>query len=226
MKLVHLSLILGLPLLADTHANDLKRLDAAATVLNEIMHAEDKGIPRDLMKRAHCVGVVPGLKRAGFIVGAKYGKGVVTCRIPGANRWSAASMIIIEGGSIGFQIGIGETDLVFTVNNQSGEDKLMKDKVTIGGDVAGMIGPVGREAQAQTDALMRAEILSWSRSRGVFAGVSLEGASLRANNDDNKALYGREVTQQEILHGKIAPPAAARPLYQALRKYAPGRRGS
>jgi lipid-binding SYLF domain-containing protein len=146
--------------------------------------------------------------------------------MPGPNKWSAPSLIIIEGGSIGLQIGLGETDLVFTVNNQSGEDKLMKDKVTIGGDVAGMIGPVGREAQAQTDALMHAEILSWSRSRGVFAGVSLEGASLRADNNDNRALYRREVTQQEILHGKVMPPSAARPLYQALRKYAPGKRVS
>jgi lipid-binding SYLF domain-containing protein len=226
MKLGSLGLSLGLLLLADTHANDVKRLDAAATVLNEIMHAKDKGVPRDLMERAYCVGVVPGLKRAGFVVGAKYGKGVVTCRMTGANKWSAPSLIIIEGGSIGLQIGLGETDLVFTVNNHGGEDKLMKDKVTIGGDVAGMIGPVGREAQAQTDALMHAEILSWSRSRGVFAGVSLEGASLRADNDDNKALYRRVVTQQEILHGKVTPPAAARSLYQALRKYAPGKRVS
>jgi lipid-binding SYLF domain-containing protein len=227
MKFMLIGALLALPVLADStddpkrRADDQKRIEAAAVTLSEIMHAKDSGIPQDLMKKAHCVGIIPSLKRAGFIVGAKYGKGVVTCRMHDSNRWTAPSMIILEGGNIGFQIGVGETDVIFTVMNQSGEDKLMKDKITIGADAAGMIGPLGRETQAQTDALMHAEILSWSRSRGVFAGVSLEGASLRADNDDNRALYGRDIRQQEILHGEVMPPPEARAIYTELDRYAP-----
>jgi lipid-binding SYLF domain-containing protein len=138
--------------------------------LSEILNAGDRSIPRDLIEKAHCVGVVPNLKRAGFIVGAKYGKGVITCRLHETGKWSAPSNIIIEGGSIGLQIGLGETDVVFVVNNQRGEDDIMKDKFTIGADASAMAGPVGRSATAETDAMMNAEILSWSRSRGVFAG--------------------------------------------------------
>jgi SH3 domain-containing YSC84-like protein 1 len=215
----YLGLFAACSLLADTRSDAIHRVDSAEEVLHEIMQTPDKGIPRDLLQKAHCVGVVPSLKRAGFIVGAKYGKGIVTCRTAGG--WSAPSTIIIEGGNIGLQIGVGETDVVFTVNNASGENRLMKDKFTIGGDAAAMVGPVGRDAQAQTDALMRAEIISWSRSRGVFAGVSLDGASLRADNDDNEALYGHRVTQQEVLHGHIAPPEFAQRLYDELNKYAP-----
>jgi lipid-binding SYLF domain-containing protein len=172
------------------------------------------------MQKAHCVGIVPSLKRAGFIVGAKYGKGIITCRTAGGTGWSAPSTIIIEGGNVGLQIGVGETDVIFTVMNASGENRLMKDKFTIGGEAAAMVGPVGRDTQAQTDALMRAEILSWSRSRGVFAGVSLEGASLRADNDDNEALFGHRVTQQEVLHGHVTPPENAARLYDELNRYA------
>ena len=182
------------------------------------MQSPDRGIPHDLLAKAHCVGIVPGLKRAGFIVGGEYGKGIVTCRTAGGG-WSAPSMIIMEGGNFGFQIGVGETDLVFTVMNARGENRLMADKFTIGGDAAAMAGPVGRDAEAQTDALMTAEILSWSRSRGVFAGVSLDGVSLRPDNDDNEALYRRPVTQREVLHGDVARPAAAGRLYGELNRY-------
>src|SRR5579862_4219743 len=150
-----------------------KRVLASAEVLSEILNAKDRGIPEDLLRKAQCVGVVPSLKRAGFIVGAKYGKGVVVCRAGGG--WSAPSTIRVEGGSFGFQIGAGETDLVFVVMNRRGMNNLLKDKFTLGGDASAMAGPLGRTAQAQTDALMRAEILAYSRSRGVFAGVSLEG---------------------------------------------------
>jgi SH3 domain-containing YSC84-like protein 1 len=219
---LYLSLFAACSLLADTRNDSaIHRITSAEEVLSEIMQAPDKGIPRDLIQKAHCVGIVPSLKRAGFIVGAKYGKGIVTCRTADGSGWSAPSMIIIEGGNVGFQIGLGETDIVFTVMNASGENRLMKDKFTIGGDAAAMGGPVGRETQAQTDALMRAEILSWSRSRGVFAGVSLEGASLRADNDDNEAVYGHRVTQQEVLHGHVPPPEAAHRLYNELNRYAP-----
>jgi lipid-binding SYLF domain-containing protein len=219
MKIAYLGLFAAGCLLADTRSTALHRVNSAEEVLHEIMQTPDKGIPHDLLERASCVGIVPSLKRAGFIVGAKYGKGIVTCRT--GTGWSAPSTIIIEGGNIGFQIGVGETDVVFTVMNQMGENRLMKDKFTIGGDAAAMAGPVGRDSQAQTDVLMRAEILGWSRSRGLFAGVSLDGASLRADNDDNEALYGHRVTQEEVLHGHVAPPAFAARLYQELRRYAP-----
>jgi lipid-binding SYLF domain-containing protein len=196
-----------------------KRVNASAEVLSEIMHAKDKGIPEDLLEKAQCVGIVPSLKRAGFIVGAKYGKGIVVCRT--AHGWSGPSTIRIEGGSFGFQIGAGETDLVFIVMNRHGVQDLMKDKFTLGGDVSAMAGPVGRSAQAQTDALMRAEILSYSRAHGIFAGVSLEGSTLRPDNDDNRALYGRDATQREILNGQLKRPAVARPIYAELNRYAP-----
>jgi len=220
MKRGLLCLIAALPLLADRAGDDVKRIDGATTDMIEIMHAKDGGVPEDLMEKAHCVGVIPGMKRLGFVVGANYGKGLITCRIHGSNHWSAPSMVILEGGSIGVQIGAGETDVLFTVMNQQGEDRLMKDKVTLGGEVAAMAGPVGRTVQAQTDAMMTAEILSWSRSRGAFAGVDLTGASLRPDNDDNRALYGKDVTQREILHGDVTAPPAAGRLHHELERYA------
>lgn len=225
MKLVYLTLLSGMiaapSLLASTRSDALHRIDTAEDVLHEIMQSPDKGIPRDLMQKAQCVGIVPSLKRAGFIVGAKYGKGIVTCRTNHGTGWSAPSTIIMEGGSIGLQIGVGETDVIFTVMNRMGENRLMKDKFTIGGEAAAMAGPVGRDTQAETDAMMRAEILSWSRSRGIFAGVSLDGASLRADNDDNEALYGARVKQAELLRGHIAPPENAGRLFNELNGYAP-----
>jgi SH3 domain-containing YSC84-like protein 1 len=196
-----------------------KRIRESAGVLSEIMGAKDKGIPQDLLERAECVGVIPNLKRAGFIVGAKYGKGVVVCRTEAAG-WSAPSTVRVEGGSIGFQIGAGETDLVFIVMNRSGIDKLMRDKFTVGGDASAMAGPVGRSGEAQTDAMMHAEILSYSRSRGIFAGVSLEGATLRPDREDNRELYGHEVAQREILTGAVPQPAGAEGLYAELNRYA------
>jgi lipid-binding SYLF domain-containing protein len=196
-----------------------KRVSASAEVLSEILHAKDKGIPADLLARGQCVGIVPSLKRAGFIVGAKYGKGVVVCRTP--SGWSAPSTIRIEGGSFGFQIGAGETDLVFIVMNQHGVRNLMKDKFTIGGDASAMAGPVGRSGEAQTDALMRAQIIGYSRAHGIFAGVALEGSTLRPDNADNRELYGREVSQGQILTGHTRHPAVARPIYAELDRYAP-----
>lgn len=195
-----------------------KRVAASAEVLSEILHAKDRGIPEDLLRKAECVGIVPSLKRAGFIVGAKYGKGVVVCRT--ARGWSAPATIRIEGGSFGFQIGAGETDLVFIVMNHHGVEDLLKDKFTLGGDATAMAGPVGRSGEAQTDALMRAEILSYSRAHGIFAGVSLEGSTLRPDHDDNRELFGRDVTQREILSGRVARPAVARPIYFELNRYA------
>ena len=202
-------------LAASPGRENAKRIHEAAEVFDEMMSAPDKGISRDLVRKAECVGMVPGLKRAAFIAGAKYGKGVLVCRTA-AGRWSGPSVIRIEGGSFGFQIGAGETDLLFLVMNRHGQDKLMADKFTVGGDASAMAGPLGRTAEAQTDALMHAEILAWSRSRGIFAGVSLEGATLRPDHDDNWRLYGRGVTQREILTGAAPPPRAAGELYSAM----------
>lgn len=203
-----------------------KRIRQSAEVLSEILGAKDKGIPEDLLEKAQCVGVIPNLKRAGFIVGAKYGKGVVVCRTGGGSGWSAPSTVRVEGGSIGLQIGAGETDLVFIVMNKDGMENLMKDKFTVGADASVMAGPVGRSGEANTDALMRAEILAYSRSRGVFAGVSLEGATLRPDAGDNRELYGSSVTQREILRGEVKPPGSAEPLYAELNRYAPVKRSA
>lgn len=204
---------------ADTQSNATKLIDESANVFNEIVSAPDNTIPQKILNRAQCIGIVPNLKRAGFIVGAKYGKGVLTCRTAD-NKWSAPSIIKVEGGSFGAQIGAGETDVVFVVQNKSGEEKLMQDKFTIGADASVMAGPVGRSGQAETDAQMHAEILAYSRSRGLFAGVALGGSTLRPDNQENTALYGRPVTQQDILAGSMRPPAAARSLLAALSSHA------
>ena len=204
---------------ADKIADHEKRFRESAAVFGEIMGAPDKGVPRDLLDRSTCVAIVPGLKRAGFIVGAKYGKGVLTCRTKGG--WSALSTIRIEGGSIGLQIGAGETDLVLLVMNERGKTKLLEDKFTVGGDASVMAGPVGRSAQAATDAQLHAEILAYSRARGLFGGVSLEGTTLRPDTDDNHDIYGPGARQSEIVNGKYPATAAAQPLIAELTKDSP-----
>ncbi len=195
-----------------------KRLDAAADVLTEIMSTPDKGIPQDLLEKAECIVLVPGLKKGAFIVGAKYGKGFMLCRKAGAG-WSAPGSIRVEGGSVGFQIGGSETDVVLLVMNQGGAKKLLQSKFTVGADANAALGPVGRNSSAETDAQMHAEILTYSRSRGVFAGVSLQGATLRPDEDWNKELYGRAISNKDIVLGDTAPPAAASRLISLLNKY-------
>ncbi len=192
------------------------RLRQATVVLNEIMATPDKSIPQDMLDRAYCIAIVPGLKKGAFIVGANYGKGYILCRKKSGAGWNAPGTVKIEGGSFGLQIGGSETDVVMLVMNQSGADKLLSSQFTLGagGEVAA--GPVGRSAQANTDLLMRAEILSWSRSHGVFAGVSLQGATLRQDLDDNRALYGRALTNSEIVENNTPVPPAARELVSAL----------
>lgn len=204
---------------ADSRDKISQRIKESANVFQEINSTEDKGIPRDLLEKAQCVGIVPGMKRAGFVVGGNYGKGEVVCRE--GTGWSAPDMIRVEGGSFGLQIGAGETDVVFIVMNQHGMDKLLQDKFTVGADASAMAGPVGRSASADTDAMMHAEILSYSRARGVFAGITLNGSTLRPDRDDNQTLYGKDVTQREILTGKVRHPAVAAPLYASLRRYMP-----
>jgi len=193
------------------------RINEAAKVFQEIMGTPDKGIPRELLDRAQCIGIVPGMKKAGFVIGGQYGKGVLTCRT--ANGWSGPSTIRIEGGSFGAQIGGGEVDVVMVVMNKRGAEKLMKSEFTIGGEAGAMAGPVGRNASANTDAYMQAEILSYSRARGAFAGATLNGSTLRSDDKDNQAIYGKAVSHEEILMGKVKSPAVAAPLMAALRPY-------
>jgi lipid-binding SYLF domain-containing protein len=197
-------------------ANDAPaRLDAAADVMTEIMSTPDKGIPQDLLGKAECVVIVPGLKKGAFIVGAKYGKGFMLCRRAGAG-WSAPGSIRVEGGSVGFQIGGSETDVVLLVMNQGGAKKLLSSRFTVGADANAALGPVGRDSSAATDAQMHAEILTYSRSRGVFAGVSLEGATLRPDEDWNKELYGKKLSNREIVLGNTRHPQAATRLISEL----------
>jgi lipid-binding SYLF domain-containing protein len=194
------------------------RVEKSADVFNEIMSTPDKGIPEDLIGKAHCIVIVPDLKKGAFIVGAKYGKGVLSCRTADG-RWSAPGTIRVEGGSVGFQIGGEVTDVVMLVMNQRGMDKLLGDKFTLGGEGEVAAGPVGRAASAQTDAKMSAEILSYSRNHGLFAGISLTGATLRPDPKDNEELYGKQVTNRELANGKVAPPASAGKLLSELNRY-------
>jgi lipid-binding SYLF domain-containing protein len=199
------------------------RLDASADALTDMMRAADKGIPQDLLNKAHCVVVVPGMKKAGFILGAEYGRGFAACRRAGGTGWSAPAAMRVEGGSVGFQIGASETDIVLLVMNDGGMKHLLSDKFTVGGDAAAAAGPIGRDVSAQTDAMMKAEMLSYSRSRGVFAGISLEGATLRPDGETNRELYTRNATNREILTGDFKPPAAAVKLENALNRESAGR---
>src|ERR1700750_1643778 len=183
-----------------------KRLNDAATVFSEVMSAPDKGIPQEMLEHAHCIVIVPDLKTAAFIVGGKYGKGVLSCRNKVGPGWSAPGTVRIEGGSVGFQIGGSSTDLIMLVMNERGADKLLSSKFTLGAEGSVAAGPVGRTATAQTDAQMHAEILSWSRSQGLFAGLALGGATLRQDLDDNAKLYGRRLENREIVTTSVATP--------------------
>ncbi len=216
--------ITSLGLLSD-QPQYVERLQKAATVLREIMNTPDQAIPQALLDKAQCIVIVPGLKKGAFIVGAKYGKGYVSCRKKGGAGWTAPATVRIEGGSFGFQIGGSETDVVLLVMNQSGADRLLSSKFTLGGDASVAAGPVGRTTSAETDVRMTAEILSWSRSRGVFAGVSLQGATLRQDLDDNKELYGKSITNREIIENDPPVPDAAKDLISTLNKYSARKRG-
>jgi len=196
-----------------------QRLDAAAEVMTEIMSAPDKGIPQDLLEKSECIVVVPGLKKGAFIIGAKYGKGFMSCRKPNGVGWSAPGSIRVEGGSFGLQIGGSETDVVLLVMNKGGVKKLLSSKFTLGADASAAAGPVGRTSSAATDAQMHAEILTYSRARGLFAGVSLEGATLRQDDEWNKELYGKTLSNNDIVMSDTRPPAAATKLLAEFNKY-------
>ena len=211
---------------AETKSSDVERLNSAVTALQEVMSVPDKGIPQDLIDRAQCIVVIPGMKKGAFVVGAEYGKGYFACRGPNNQGWTAPASVRLEGGSFGFQIGGEETDVVMLVMNPSGENRLLNTQFTLGGDASIAAGPVGRTAAANTDASMGAEILSWSRSRGVFAGVSLKGATVREDMDDNQALYGRRLTNRDIIQGHVAAPAAAQQFVNYLEKLSPRKTGT
>jgi len=226
LRIAVLTLFVLLPLkslLAGSETTD--RLRDAATVLREVMQTPDKAIPQELFESAQCAVIVPGYKKGAFMFGGSYGKGFMVCRDRKGTGWSAPGAVRLEGGSFGLQFGFNDTDVVMLVMNKSGEDHLLSSQFTLGADASVAAGPVGRMAKADTDATMHAEVLSWSRSHGVFAGVSLDGSTLRQDLDDNHALYGQKVTNREIIEKGMPAPAAAKELLEVLQRYA-GRRAT
>lgn len=196
-----------------------KRLEAASSVFSEVMSISEKSIPQDLLNGAECVVIVPGMKKGAFIVGGKYGRGFMSCRKSGGLGWSAPGAIKVEGGSFGFQIGGAETDVIMLVMNKGGASKLLSSKFTLGADASVAAGPVGRESSAATDAKFHAEILTYSRSRGAFAGIALQGATLRPDDSANEELYGTAKTNADIIQGNTEAPPAANSLITGLNKY-------
>lgn len=196
-----------------------QRLATAATALREVMQIPDKSIPQDLLNKAECIVIVPDLKKGAFFFGAKYGRGFLSCRRKSGQGWSAPGAVRIEGGSIGFQVGGSEMDVFMLVMNERGVDRLLSSRFTLGADATAALGPVGRTAEAQTDARMTAEILTWSRARGVFGGVALNGATLREDDVWNQQLYKRSIKNREIVEGNTAIPKAATALLNELDRY-------
>jgi len=195
------------------------RLKTSAEVLTEVMSAPDRGIPDELLEKAQCVVIVPGVKKAAFIVGGQYGKGFIECRRESGRGWSAPAAVRVEGGSFGFQIGGSETDAIMLVMNKRGAEKLLSSKFTLGADASVAAGPVGRTASADTDAKLQAEILTYSRTRGVFAGIALDGATLRPDNDTNTEMYGGRLTNKQILRGETKATEAGTELAADLSRY-------
>jgi lipid-binding SYLF domain-containing protein len=211
-------LTLVLPAVASDHGDDLGRIQKATQVFQEVMRAPDQGIPQELLETAKCVAIIPGEEKAAFIFGGNYGKGLATCRT--SHGWSAPMFIAVGGGSVGFQIGGSFTDVVLLFMNDHALQSLLSDKFKIGADATVAAGPVGRHAAAGTDIKLNAEILSYSRSKGAFAGVSVDGAVVQADKSGDQAMYGPSATRREILDGKVAVPAPARSLLRELVNYA------
>ena len=202
---------------ASDRQDDVSRTRKAAQVFNEIMSAPDKGVPHDLLAKAKCVAIIPGELKFAFILGGNYGRGVATCRT--ASGWSAPMFVAVDGGSVGYQIGGSSTDLVMLFMNDHALNHLLSDKFKLGGDASVAAGPVGRNAQADTDISLRAEVLSYSRTHGAFAGISLDGAVVQADRSGDHAMYGENVSRHQILDGKVAVPASARGLLKSLDQY-------
>jgi SH3 domain-containing YSC84-like protein 1 len=194
------------------------RVQAAADVLNQIQSAPDSGIPRDILGKAECVAVVPSMLKGGFVVGGKYGRGLASCRTP--KGWSAPAFFTVKGGSVGFQIGGQAVDLVMLIMNNDGMQHLLSSQVALGADASVAAGPVGRHAEGNTDWKMRAQVLTYSRTRGIFAGVSLNGAVLKQDKDSTREFYGHMVTFKASLTGEVEPPVAANAFLTTLAKWA------
>lgn len=224
MSLVARAVLLGLamvPLLPAAARADsaAERLANSAAVLREVMAMPDQGIPPELLAKAQCVVIVPGLKKAGFIVGGQYGRGFMTCRQNKTGAWGAPAALRMEGGSFGFQIGATESDVVLLLMDQEAVDGILRSRFTLGAGVEAVAGPVGRRVGAATEGTMNARIYSYARSRGAFAGATAGGASIRQDLDENKEMYGRELTTREVLQGGLKPPRAAAELLQLLTRY-------
>lgn len=205
-------------LFAGARSEAANRITSAAMVFQEIMNNPDQAIPQSVLRRARCVVIIPHEVQGGFIVGARYGVGVATCRTA-SGRWSAPSQEVVEGGSIGFQAGGQEKDVVLIIQSKRGEEGLLSNHFTLNAGAGAVAGPVGYTAGRQTDAQFNADILTYTRSKGLFAGADLGGATLRPDNNANRDLYGRPVTESEILSGQVPPPPAAQRLYQELDRY-------
>jgi len=215
---VSLALVVTLPAVASDHEDDVKRTHKAAEVFREIMNTPDQGITQGLLASAKCIAIIPGDLKFAFIFGGNYGRGLATCRT--GHGWSAPVFIAIDGGSVGYQIGGSSTDLVMLFMNDHALQSLLGDKFKLGADASVAAGPVGRNAAAGTDVKLAAEILSYSRTKGAFAGVSLDGAVVQADKSGDTAMYGHDVDRHEILDGKIAVPVSARPLLHEISGYA------
>lgn len=201
---------------------EAERLDNSAEVINEIMGTPEKGIPHDLLNKSVCVGIIPSELKGAFMIGASFGRGVLVCRRGGDGPWGAPSLFTVGGANVGFQIGGQATDFVLLVMNGRGAEKLLQSKVKLGADASVAGGPVGRTAQGATDLQLRAEILTYSRSRGAFAGISLDGQIVKQDDDANEKLYGHRVAPNDILFkGTVAAPPAAHALDAALTQYSP-----
>jgi lipid-binding SYLF domain-containing protein len=205
-------------LAASDREDDISRIDASARVFHEIMNTPDKSIPQELLESAKCIAIIPGEKKAAFIFGGSYGKGVATCRT--AQGWSAPLFLAVGGGSWGLQIGGASTDIVLIIRSEHGMRSLLSDKFKIGADVTAAAGPVGRQADADTDLKLNAEILTYSRSKGAFAGVSLDGAVVQADRTGDSAMYGAEVDRNQILGGAVPIPQEAQTLISEVGQYA------
>jgi lipid-binding SYLF domain-containing protein len=217
-KLMLAILVFGLSSLSwageETRKDSVERLDKAATVLHEIMATPDKGIPQEVFDSAKCIAVVPHMIKGAFFFGGKHGRGVATCRT--AHGWSAPAFISVGGGSAGLQFGVQDIDLVMTVMNDQGMQRMLSNKFQVGGDAAAAAGPVGRHASAGTDWKADSEILTYSRSKGLFAGISLTGAVVQKDDDSTRAIYGRKIAQRTILSGSVATPAVAKGFMAAV----------
>jgi lipid-binding SYLF domain-containing protein len=203
---------------ADEEGKVAERVQAAADVLNEIQGAPDKGIPQEVLASSECVAVVPGLLKGGFIVGAKYGRGLASCRT--AKGWSSPAFFTVTGGSFGFQIGGQAVDLIMLIMNKDGMKHLLSSEFALGADASAAAGPVGRHAEGNTDWKMRAEVLTYSRARGLFAGISLNGAAIKQDKDSTREFYGRMVPFRTSLTGQIQPPAGADTFLRTLAQWA------